>query len=322
MEYKELSFEKIQTYPASIRQNLVRIDTLAMPGETPHETFDSPEFDELADRILEARANGRPVIWSQGAHVIKNSLSMYLIALMKGGIITHIAGNGACSIHDFELAYLGGTSENVPTAIEDGSFGMWEETGRWMNEALQEGAERGWGYGESLARYVDAHPERFPHKDQCVFYQSYRCGVTATYHIALGTDIIHQHPIVDFAAIGKTSGVDFHRMCASVAELDGGVYMNVGSSVLGPEVILKALSISRNLGYPTYHITTANFDLVDLGDYTKKIGYDDPNYYYRPRKNIVNRPVSKGGVGWHFVADHKASIPSLYDKLREKGWNA
>lgn len=322
MEYKELSFEKIQTYPASIRQNLVRIDTLAMPGETPHETFDSPEFDELADRILEARANGRPVIWSQGAHVIKNSLSMYLIALMKGGIITHIAGNGACSIHDFELAYLGGTSENVPTAIEDGSFGMWEETGRWMNEALQEGAERGWGYGESLARYVDAHPERFPHKDQCVFYQSYRCGVTATYHIALGTDIIHQHPIVDFAAIGKTSGVDFHRMCASVAELDGGVYMNFGSSVLGPEVFLKALSISRNLGYPTYHITTANFDLVDLGDYTKKIGYDDPNYYYRPRKNIVNRPVSKGGVGWHFVADHKASIPSLYDKLREKGWNA
>lgn len=320
MQYLALDFSGITTHSAHERHNLVRIDTLLTPGEYRAPRILDPEFDQLVDRIIAARRAGRPVIWSQGAHVIKNSLSRYLIALMRSGVITHLSGNGACSIHDFELAYLGGTSENVPTAIEDGSFGMWEETGRWMNEALQEGARRGWGYGEALARCIDARPERFPYREDCVLYQAWRLGVPATYHIALGTDIIHQHPIVDFGAIGQTSGVDFHRMCYAVSRLDEGVFLNFGSAVIGAEVFLKALSISRNLGYPTYHITTANFDLIDLGDYHSKIGYDDPNYYYRPRKNIVNRPVSRGGVGWHFCVDHKISIPNVYDRLAEKGW--
>ena len=320
MQYHALDFSGITTHSAHERHNLVRIDTLLTPGEYRAPRILDPEFDQLVDRIIAARRAGRPVIWSQGAHVIKNSLSRYLIALKRSGVITHLSGNGACSIHDFELAYLGGTSENVPTAIEDGSFGMWEETGRWMNEALQEGARRGWGYGEALARCIDARPERFPYREDCVLYQAWRLGVPATYHIALGTDIIHQHPIVDFGAIGQTSGVDFHRMCYAVSRLDEGVFLNFGSAVIGAEVFLKALSISRNLGYPTYHITTANFDLIDLGDYHSKIGYDDPNYYYRPRKNIVNRPVSRGGVGWHFCVDHKISIPNVYDRLAEKGW--
>ena len=320
MQYHALDFSGITTHSAHERHNLVRIDTLLTPGEYRAPRILDPEFDQLVDRIIAARRAGRPVIWSQGAHVIKNSLSRYLIALMRSGVITHLSGNGACSIHDFELAYLGGTSENVPTAIEDGSFGMWEETGRWMNEALQEGARRGWGYGEALARCIDARPERFPYREDCVLYQAWRLGVPATYHIALGTDIIHQHPIVDFGAIGQTSGVDFHRMCYAVSRLDEGVFLNFGSAVIGAEVFLKALSISSNLGYPTYHITTANFDLIDLGDYHSKIGYDDPNYYYRPRKNIVNRPVSRGGVGWHFCVDHKISIPNVYDRLAEKGW--
>ena len=320
MQYHAFDFSGITTHSAHERHNLVRIDTLLTPGEYRAPRILDPEFDQLVDRIIAARRAGRPVIWSQGAHVIKNSLSRYLIALMRSGVITHLSGNGACSIHDFELAYLGGTSENVPTAIEDGSFGMWEETGRWMNEALQEGARRGWGYGEALARCIDARPERFPYREDCVLYQAWRLGVPATYHIALGTDIIHQHPIVDFGAIGQTSGVDFHRMCYAVSRLDEGVFLNFGSAVIGAEVFLKALSISRNLGYPTYHITTANFDLIDLGDYHSKIGYDDPNYYYRPRKNIVNRPVSRGGVGWHFCVDHKISIPNVYDRLAEKGW--
>lgn len=323
MKYNELKFDNIKTYSATERHNLVRIDTLLTPGlseSMPWENKDA-NFDTLVDRILEARRNGRTVIWSQGAHVIKNCLSRYLIAFIKSGLITHISGNGACSIHDFELAYLGGTSEDVPTAIEDGSFGMWEQTGRWMNEAIQKGAREGWGYGESLARYIDENPEKFPYKDDCVLYQAYKHNVTATYHIALGTDIIHQHPIVDFSAIGAASGTDFHRMCYSVAHLDKGVYMNFGSSVIGPEVFLKALSISRNLGYDTFDITTANFDLINLGNYKCKIGYDDPNYYYRPRKNIVNRPVSLNGMGFHFVGDHKQTIPALYDELKKKGWN-
>ena len=171
------------------------------------------------------------------------------------------------------------------------------------------------GYGESLAYYIDQHQERFPYRDDCVLYQAYKNNVPATYHISLGTDIIHQHPIVDFAAIGKTSGIDFHRYCYSVSQLEGGVFLNFGSAVIGPEVFLKAISISRNLGYQTYHITTANFDLIQLGNYREKIGYDDPHYYYRPRKNIVNRPPQCGGIGWHFVGDHKQTIPNLYARL-------
>ena len=312
---RELSFEGIKTYSARDRVNLVTIENLKRPGKYSVPEWNQEGFDELVSRIKQARSGGQQVILSMGAHVIKCGLGPYLIALMREGYVTHLAGNGACSIHDFELAYLGGTSEDVPTAIEDGSFGMWEETGAWMNEAIQMGAKEGMGYGEALARYVDERPERFPYRDDCVFYQAWKMGIPATYHITMGTDIIHQHPSVDFGALGAASGVDFHRMCWSVAHLDGGVYMNFGSAVTGPEVFLKALSISRNLGYDTFRITTANFDLIDLGDFRRRIGYDDPHYYYRPRKNIVNRPVSRGGMGWHFVGDHQATIPNLYEKL-------
>ena len=311
----QLDFSGITTYSAEDRINLVRIDNLKRPGQYEVPAWGNEDFDELIERIKAAKAGGHEIIFSMGAHVIKCGLSPYLIALMKAGYITHIAGNGACSIHDFELAYLGGTSEHVPTAIEDGSFGMWEQTGGWMNEAIQQGAADGLGYGEALGRYIDRNPDRFPYREDCVLYQAYKLDIPVTYHIALGTDIIHQHPSVDFTAIGKASGIDFHKVCYSVAHMDKGVYMNFGSGVIGPEVFLKALSIARNLKYPTFDITTANFDLIDLGDYRCSIGYENPQYYYRPRKNIVNRPVSCGGKGWHFCGDHQETIPNLYEKL-------
>jgi len=311
-----IDFSKIKTNSAKDRVNLVTLANIADPERDEVPLWDPAEFCELVERVKLARQSNRPVILSLGAHVIKNGLSRYLIALIREGYVTHIASNGAGSIHDFELCYLGGTSEDVPTAIEDGSFGMWEETGRWMNEAIIQGAQDGVGYGAALARYIDANLERFPYIADCVLYQAYRFGVPATYHIALGTDIIHQHPSVDFAAIGQTSGQDFKSICESVSQMDGGVFLNFGSGVIGPEVFLKALSIARNLGYPTFNITTANFDLKDLGDYRAKIGYDDPDYYYRPRKNVVNRPTSAGGKGWHFTVDHRVSIPSLYRRLR------
>ncbi len=314
----QLSFKNIKTYSVKERYDLVRIDNLFNLNDE-YEPFEDPDFDELCERVLAARAKNAPVVLSLGAHVIKNNLSRFLIALMREGYITHLSGNGAVSIHDFELAFNGGTSEDVPTAIEDGSFGMWEETGSWMNTALQEGSRRGLGYGEALAVYIDENPEKFPYKDDCVLYQAWKLGVPATYHIALGTDIIHQHPIVDFGAIGHCSGIDFHKYCHTISKLDNGVFLNFGSGVIGPEVFLKALSIARNLGYPTFRITTANFDLIDLGDYRTKIGYDDPLYYYRPRKNIVNRPTSVAGKGWHFRVDHKISIPNLYLKLKKGG---
>ena len=309
-----LETEGIETYSASGRHNLVTVEGLRAPGE-PHEMYEAEGFDELIARVAEARRNGRPVIWSMGAHVIKNHLSRYIIALIKAGVITHIASNGAGSIHDFELAYLGGTSEDVPTAIEDGSFGMWEETGAWMHQALKQGDALGLGYGEALGRYIAENPEKFPHREDCILYQAYVNNIPATYHIALGTDIIHQHPACDFGVIGRCSGVDFQKMCASVTQLEGGVFLNFGSAVIGAEVFLKALSVARNLGYPTFRITTANFDLVQLGDYRCRIGYEDPNYYYRPRKNIVNRPTAHGGQGWHFTGDHQVTVPTLCDRV-------
>ena len=315
---RQLVFDNIKTYDANDRRNLVTIDNLMTPGVTPHENFEHPDFDVLVERIAKARSSNRPVIWSMGAHVIKNRLSRYLIAMIKNKTITHVSSNGAGSIHDFELAYLGGTSEDVPSAIEDGSFGMWEQTGAWMNEALRLGAEQDLGYGEALGKYIFENPDKFPYREDCVLYQAYVNNIPATYHIALGTDIIHQHPSCDMGVIGKCSGIDFKKMCATVCDLDGGVFLNFGSAVIGAEVFLKALSIARNLGYPTFDITTANFDLIDLGDYRSKIGYNDPNYYYRPRKNIVNRPTSKGGLGWHFCGDHQHTIPTLYDKLQSK----
>ena len=317
-KFAEMDFSKIKTYSIKDRQNLVTIDNMACPYDDNPPPYGDKAFEELIDKIIKARKNGRPVIWSQGAHVIKNRMSRYMIELCKKGIITHISGNGACSIHDFELALIGGTSEDVPTAIEDGSFGMWEETGYLMNKALRFGAENNLGYGESLAVFIQKNQQMFPYKDDCVFYNAYINNVPSTYHIALGTDIIHQHPSVDFAAIGKTSGIDFKYMCTSVANLDGGVFLNFGSGVIGPEVFLKALSISRNLGFDTFNITTANFDLKDLGDFKSKIGYENPDYYYRPRKNIVNRPTSRGGWGHHFCGDHQITIPALFKGIMNR----
>jgi hypothetical protein len=316
----KIDFGKIKTYSIKDRKNLVTYYNLKDPEKYIPDPWENPDFDLLIDKITEARKKKRPVIMFMGAHVIKNGLSKYIISLVNKGYVTHLAGNGATSIHDFELALIGGTSEDVPTAIKDGSFGMWEETGRMMNEAIQQGAKKGLGYGQSLYRYVQENEERFLYKDICVFYQAQKAGIPVTYHVTIGTDIIHQHPIADFGAIGKATGEDFKLFCESVADLDNGVFLNFGSAVTGAEVFLKALSISRNLGYPTYRITTANFDLIDLGDYRSRVGYDNPHYYYRPLKNIVTRPVSDGGTGWHFCVDHNISIPKMYHALtaREK----
>lgn len=316
---EQLDFSGIRTFSAEGRHNLVRIDTLRTPSaEDGNDRFDSTEFSALIDKLDLAQSQGKQITCFIGAHVIKCGLSRYLIWMMKNGYITHLASNGAGSIHDFELAYLGGTSEHVPTAIEDGSFGMWEETGARMNEAIQFGFRQGWGYGKSLAEYVDRNPELFPNSQDCVFYQAYKMGIPMTYHITMGTDIIHQHPTVDFSALGGTSGADFKAFCRSVCDLEDGVHMNIGSSVTGPEVFLKALSIARNLGNPLRKITTANFDIIPLGDYRGKVNDDHFHYYYRPRKNIINRPVSLGGTGLYIEGNHKKTIPSMCHMLEEK----
>ena len=316
MKKPEFDFAGIQTFSARSRRNLVTLDNLLVPDKYRPPDWQNPEFEELVQRVKAAGKNQRPIVWSIGAHVIKKGLSLYLIDLIKSGFISHIAGNGAVSIHDFELAYLGGTSEDVSTALEDGSFGMWEETGRWMNQAIQAGWQKGLGYGEALARYIDRYPQKFPYRDKCVLYQAWKHNVPATFFVAVGTDIIHQHPTVDFAALGGASGEDFKRYCRTVCGLEGGVFLNFGSAVIGPEVFLKALSIARNLGFAVKDFTTANFDLIDLGNYRSMNASAIYNYYYRPWKNIVCRPVASGGKGFHFSVDHQVSIPLLWQRLQ------
>ncbi len=314
---KSIDFSKTTVYSARSRTNLVNIANLRTPGAQPDNLFESPEFDILVEKLNQAKVAEKTVTCFIGAHVIKCGLSRYLIWLMEHGYITHLASNGAGSIHDFELAYLGGTSEYVPTAIEDGSFGMWEETGRWMNEAIRQGAARGYGYGQSLVAYVEENSEKFPYKEDCVFYRAYQMGIPMTYHVTIGTDIIDQHPYADFAAIGQTSGVDFGYFCHSISALEGGVHMNIGSAVTGAEVFLKALSIARNQGHSTQHITTANFDIIPLGDYKSDVSKQNCAYYYRPRKNVINRPTSRGGMGLYINGLHEQTIPSLYARLQE-----
>ena len=314
MPYPTLELDSVRTYPIGERRNLVTRDNLVWPGD-PYPAFESADLEAVAERISQARGSGRPVLCMFGAHVIKSGLGPLLIDLVDRGVFTHLATNGAGSIHDAELALIGETSEDVADSIETGMFGMAEETGALLNGAVQAGMRDGLGYGEAVGRMI-ATDERFQHRDISVFCHAYRLRVPMTVHICIGTDIIHQHPSVDFAALGWASGQDFKVYCKTVSELEGGVFLNFGSAVLGPEVLLKALSIARNLGYTVSHITTANFDILQLkGDYHARVGYDNPEYYYRPRKNIVNRPTSLGGQGYHITGDHAVTLPNLHRLL-------
>lgn len=323
MAENRLEFAGVKTNSVYSRINLVTINNMASPYNDPLPEWHIPErmqeqFEELIERIVSARAAGQPVIWSMGAHVIKNGLSRYIIELVRNGILTHVSGNGATSIHDFELAFLGETSEDVARSIEDGSFGMWEETGRYMNEAVQQGAAAGLGYGESLYRYLDRYPNRFPYYDDCVFVQCQRLGIPYTCHISIGTDIIHQHPIVDFEVLGQTSGRDFRTMCQSVAGMDqGGVFLNFGSAISGPEIFLKALSLCRNSGLDMQGITAANFDIVPVNA-DMRPSEAEAEFYYRPRRNFIDRLGQISGQGYLFHGLHQITIPHLFHGIMKR----
>ena len=237
---------------------------------------------------------------------------------MERGWISHVATNGAGIIHDFELALVGGTSENVAKWIQQGQFGLWQETSR-LNEIIQQAAARHEGLGEAVGRTIET--DRFPHREVSLCAAGWRLGIPVTSHVTIGGDIIHAHPNCDGAALGATSYTDFLIFAYSVSQLEGGVYLNIGSTVTGPEVYLKALSMARNVahqhGDQIRHFTTAVFDLVPLpanwrdGTPTK----DDPFYYYRPWKTILTRTVADGGQSYFLHADHRVSIPSLWQSL-------
>jgi hypothetical protein len=285
-----------------------------LPLDAPGEPFDDPQLAQVAERITRARRANAPVILMMGAHVIKVGLSRFVIDLMERRIVTHVGMNGAGPIHDFELALVGATTESVARYIQEGQFGLWQETGR-INDAVAAGVREGLGYGESVGRMIEE--ERFPHRDVSILAAGYRLGVPVTVHIGVGYDIIHEHPNCDGAALGQASYRDFLIITQTITQLQGGVMLNFGTAVMGPEVYLKALSMARNVahqeGRRINEFTTAVFDLHDLGpDLRHEAPKSDARYYYRPFKTILVRTVQDGGESFYIRGDHRATLPALY----------
>jgi len=254
--------------------------------------------------IAAARARRRAIVWGLGGHVIKCGLAPVLIDLMQRGYATAFAMNGAASIHDFEIALAGHTSEDVEAVLPDGRFGAAEETGREMNTAIAAGARDALGMGEALGRRLNEIAAA-GFASASLVLQAWRAATPVTVHVAVGTDTPHMHPAVDAAAIGSTTHRDFRLLCSLVAGLDdGGVYLNVGSAVVLPEVFLKAVSAVRNLGHPLADFTTVNLDFLQ---------------HYRPKLNVVERPhAGAGGAGYALTGHHEILIPLLAACLIEK----
>ncbi len=295
-----------------------------LPLDARIETYDNAEFSELVDRVVQARRDDRPVVLMMGGHPIKLGLSRFLIDLIERRLITHLATNGAGIIHDFELSLGGGTSEDVPKWIKRGQFGLWNETGT-LNDIIAEAARRGEGLGEAVGRTIEE--SKFPRRDLSVAAAGWRAGVPVTSHVSVGSDIIHAHANCDGAAQGQASYTDFLIFARAIQQLEGGVFLNVGSAVTGPEVYLKALSMARNVARQSNQkicdFTTAVFDLVHLpANYRKgPPSKDHHQYYYRPWKTILVRTVADGGQSFYFGADHRVTIPSLWrmavDRIEE-----
>jgi hypothetical protein len=282
--------------------------------------YENPDLAVIAQRMVEARRAGRAVIWMMGAHVIKNGLSRYLIDLMERGLVTLVAMNGACAIHDYELAAIGATTESVARYITEGQFGLWQETGR-LNDIARLAAQEGIGFGEAAGRTIVE--ENLPHRDVSILAAGYRLRIPVTVHVSLGYDIVHEHPNCDGAAIGAASYTDFLVFANEVLRLEGGVLLSFGTAIMGPEVFLKALAMARNVslrdGQPLNHFTTAVFDLLDLrGDLHHEAAKSEARYYFRPYKTLLVRTVQDGGQSYYVRADHKMTIPVLYHYLRQE----
>lgn len=313
--YKEqpLSFEALKTVPIEARGGKVRVEDFAatfkkgsglaawmesLPGILAGDSFRG-----VVEALRRARDQNRAILWGMGGHVIKCGLADVLLDLMRRGWVTAFVMNGAASIHDFEIAIAGQTSEDVEAVLPDGRFGAAEETGREMNLAIAEGARDGLGMGEALGKRLEtlAKPQFAPHS---IVTSAYQASVPVTVHVAVGTDTPHTHPAADASAIGAATHRDFRLLCSLVRGLDeGGVYLNVGSAVVLPEVFLKAVSVVRNLGNPLAAFTTVNFDFLQ---------------HYRPKLNVVERPHARsGGRGFAITGHHELMIPLLAAVLIE-----
>jgi len=302
--YDEFDPSDVRTYPLRSRESKVRDQDFGHAWN-PETGFDgwlaslpnllaSADLRAVAQALRDARAARRGIVWGLGAHVIKTGLSPVIIDLMERGFVSAIALNGAGLIHDFEIALSGGTSEDVDAALGPGQFGMAEETGRELNEAIVAGVGRGLGLGQSVVAYLaERKPQCAPLSLLCA---GARLDIPVTVHVAIGTDVIHMHPAASGAAIGAGSLRDFRYFASFVSELAGGVYLNCGSAVLLPEVFLKAVSLTRNRGLSLEGLTTVNLDFVKL---------------YRPETNVVKRPVAGVGKGYSITGHHEILLPLL-----------
>ncbi len=310
--YKPLKCENLHSYSICERKSKVAIKDFAQPPKTDQSLsrfLDSlpnilaaADFKALVAAITQAHKKGKPIIWGMGAHVIKCGLNPVVIELLNRGLISALAINGAGVIHDFELAYAGQTSEEVEAELGAGRFGMAKETGELINQAINQGVAEGLGLGEAVGKkLLEINP---PYVDHSLLATAYRLNVPLSVHVAIGTDIIHFHPQADGAKIGQGSLRDFHLFSSVVAHLDGGgVFLNIGSAVIIPEVFLKAVSLVRNLGHPLANFVTANMDFIR---------------HYRPSQNVVSRPTASGGKGYNLLGHHDIMLPLLAAAILEE----
>ncbi len=298
---RPLDLERLATYPIAARRHLVSEDRFARPVEvdaSAAELLDSlprllgaDALRELADALATARAAGRRVVLGLGGHVVKVGLGPLIADMVARGLVTDLALNGSAAIHDVEIALIGATSEAVEETIADGRFGMIQETAGVFARVFARGAEGERGLGRALAEELASGD--YPHAAQSLVLQAARAGAGVTVHVAVGTDTVHAVPGADGAAIGRATHVDFRLLAAAVAGLSGGVYVNVGSAVVLPEVFLKAVAVARNLGHAVDDVTAANLDMIQ---------------HYRPRRNVLERPVARGIA---LTGHHELLIPLL-----------
>ncbi len=310
--YREIDIENVHPISIETRKNKVNVDEFASPCKTGM-TFrdfwhslpnilEGEGLREFVSHVVEGHRRKKPFVWMMGAHVIKCGLSPVLIDLMERGIITTVSLNGAGPIHDTELAYWGQTSEDVATNLQNGTFGMSRETAEKINETIHLARREKLGYGEALGKKI--FEEKPPYWELSILANGYRLGIPVTVHVGVGTDIVHQHPNADGAAIGEASLRDFRILAGVLRDLGhGGVVALVGSTVILPEVFLKALTVVRNIGYDVREFYTANFDMIR---------------HYRPLVNVVQRPTLDAGKGFQFVGHHEILIPLLAAAILEE----
>jgi len=320
MPYPIFDRSKLTLLPLSDRQHDLSLDViLDLSDKIP--AFENENLETLAKRIVEAHQRGAAVIILMGAHVIRSGVSRFLIDLMEKGMVDLIGCNGAVTIHDMEFAMIGKTTESVAKYIQFGQFGLWKETGR-VNDAAKFAYEHGLGLGESIGKMIHDNPDEFPHGEISVLAAGYHLGIPITVHVGIGQDIVHEHPNFDGAAYGAASYRDFLTFVNYVENLEGGVMLNIGTAVMGPEVYLKALAMARNVAMQENrvikHFTTGVLDIVDLGENPGKEALKtDAVYYFRPFKTVLVRTVGDGGESYYVRGNHRATVSNLHRLVLE-----